>query len=157
MKLASLNNPYNKSVCEKILHICQFCRNPQIIRTIKAGRWALGAWYLPAYLPAFSGYLPVFFTKTVYFPTLLLHDLNAVHNIHTALQRAERCSVLHHELAVDGVDISRMLSVDCNTVDVSLAIVRSSSSRLATSEHSRYAIACRLCASGRSWCRKMLQ
>ena len=33
-----LNNPYNKSVCEKILHICQFCRNPQIIRTIKAGR-----------------------------------------------------------------------------------------------------------------------
>ena len=33
-----LNNLYNKSVCEKILHICQFCRNPQIIRTIKAGR-----------------------------------------------------------------------------------------------------------------------
>ena len=35
---APLNNPYNKSVCEKILHICQFCRNSQIIRTIKAGR-----------------------------------------------------------------------------------------------------------------------
>ena len=33
-----LNNLYNKSVCEKILHICQFCRNSQIIRTIKAGR-----------------------------------------------------------------------------------------------------------------------
>ena len=33
-----LNISYNKSVCEKILHIYQFCRNPQIIRTIKAGR-----------------------------------------------------------------------------------------------------------------------
>lgn len=77
-------------------------------------------------------------TKTI----RLLHNLLSVHHVHATLERTERCGVLHDELAVDCVDIHRMLCVDSDAAySGHKAVVVGSAVRLAAVEHSRNGVA----------------